>query len=82
MIVSVIICSIDPRKFAQVSSSYDHALAGVEHEIIGIHDASSLAEGYNRGIDRARGDALDFSHDDVDVLSPDFAARVEGHLER
>lgn len=80
MIVSVIICSIDARKFAQASASYDRALAGVEHEIVGIHDARSLAEGYNRGIDRARGDALVFSHDDVDVLSPDFAACVDGHL--
>ena len=79
--VSVIICSIDARKFAQASASYDRALAAVAHEIVGIHDARSLAEGYNRGIDRARGDVLIFSHDDIEILSPDFAERVKAHLE-
>jgi hypothetical protein len=78
--VSVIICSIDARKFVQASASYERALAGVEHEIIGIHDARSLAEGYNRGIDRARGATLVFSHDDVEIVSPDFAQRLRAHL--
>ena len=80
--VSVVICSIDAAKFAQASASYERALAGVDHEIIGIHDARSLAEGYNRGIERARGDTLVFSHDDVELLSPDFGERVRAHLER
>ena len=78
---SVIICSIDARKFAAVSASYQRALAGATHEIVGIHDARSLAEGYNRGLDRACGDALIFSHDDVEILTPDFAPRLRGHLE-
>ena len=78
--VSIVICSIDARKFAQASASYHRALDAIEHEIVGIHDARSLAEGYNRGIDRAHGDLLIFSHDDIDIVSPDFAERVRQHL--
>jgi hypothetical protein len=79
-LVSVIVCSIDARKFEAASASYDRALRAVAHEIVGIHDARSLAEGYNRGIERARGDTMIFSHDDVDIVSPDFAERVRRHL--
>jgi tetratricopeptide (TPR) repeat protein len=79
--VSVIICSITPSRFEKVCASYRSLLEGVPHEIIGIHDARSLCEGYNRGIRRANGDVLVFSHDDVEIVSPDFAARLLGHLE-
>lgn len=82
MLVSVIICSIDPHQFAQASASWRRALAGVDCEVVGIHDARSLAEGYERGIDRARGELLVFSHDDVDVVTPDSAARLQAHLAR
>ena len=46
--VSVVICSIDPRKFATVTSSYRQRFAGCPLQIIGVHDATSLAEAYNR----------------------------------
>src|SRR4029079_202349 len=72
-LVSVIVCSIDPAKFARVSANYASRLADIEHEIVAIHDASSLAEGYNRGVKRAQGDVLVFSHDDVEHLRDDFA---------
>jgi hypothetical protein len=81
-LVSVIVCSIDPRKFAQVTANYDRLLGGVPHEILGIHDARSLAEAYNRALDRARGELVVFSHDDIEILTPDFAARLQGHLRR
>lgn len=74
--VSVIICSATPAKFERVCANYGALLAGLEHEIIGIHDARSLCEGYNRGIRRARGELLVFSHDDIDILAPDFAAKL------
>ncbi len=74
---SIIICSIDACKFAQVSQCYEHLLAGTVFEIIGIHDATSLSEGYNRGIKRARGNILVFSHDDILILDQAFAAKVE-----
>jgi hypothetical protein len=78
--VSVIMCTIDARKFAQASASYGRALRGVAHEIVAIRDARSLAEAYNRALERAQGDTLVFSHDDVEVLSPDFAERLAAHL--
>jgi GT2 family glycosyltransferase len=80
--VSIIICSADPKLFAQVCENYRTVFAAVPHEIIGIHDARSLCEGYNRGVAQASGDILVFSHDDVEIVTPDFAARLQGHLTR
>ncbi len=78
---SVIICSIDAWKFAQSSQCYERLLAGFSHEIIGIHDASSLTEGYSRGMGRAQGDILIFSHDDLLILDPDFAGKIGERLQ-
>lgn len=80
--VSVIICSVRPERFARACASYKERFATVEHEIIGIHDARSLCEGFNRGMRRALGDVLLFSHDDIELASPDFAARLLLHLDR
>ncbi|MCL2523244.1 MAG: glycosyltransferase family protein [Betaproteobacteria bacterium] len=73
---SVVVCSIDQWKFTQVSKNFEHLLAGFPHEIIGIHDARSLCEGYNRGLRRARGDIVIFSHDDVIFLDERFAEKI------
>jgi hypothetical protein len=81
-LVSIIICSIDSEKFARVTENYRGLFAGRALEIVGIHDARSLAEGYNRGIAQARGDRLILSHDDIEILTPDFADRVDRHLDR
>lgn len=78
---SVIICSINAAKFAQITQCYEHLLADRPHEIIGIHDARSLCEGYNRGIAASSGDILVFSHDDILILDPQFADKVEARLE-
>jgi hypothetical protein len=77
---SILVCSIDARKFERVCANYRALFAGRPIEIVGVHDARSLAEGYNRGIARARGRQLILSHDDIEILSADFAARIEGHL--
>ena len=74
--LSIVICSIDSAKFAAVTANYRSLLARRPHEIIGIHDAKSLCEGYNRGAAQASGDIVVFSHDDVEILSVDFAARL------
>jgi GT2 family glycosyltransferase len=79
---SVVVCSIDKTKFERVSENYRQLFGPRNIEIIGIHDARSLAEGYNRGIARARAEFLILSHDDIRILSPDFAARVRSHLDR
>lgn len=80
--ISVIICNVNPAKFAAVSANYAERLAGHAHEIIGIHDAKSLSEGYNRGARRSRGDIVIFSHDDIEILTPDFGRRLKAHLGR
>jgi GT2 family glycosyltransferase len=78
--ISVIICSIDAWKFAQTAECYAGLLAGIPHEIIGIRDAKSLAEGYNRGMAQSGGDILVFSHDDVLFLDPDFGAKITDRM--
>jgi len=77
---SVIICSIDPNRLANVKAMYEAVFHGTDWELIHINDARSLAEGYNRGIARSKGDKLIFSHDDITVFSPDLPRRLEKHL--
>ncbi|MDR3089249.1 MAG: glycosyltransferase family protein [Desulfobulbaceae bacterium] len=77
---SVIICSINPWKFASCARHYEALLAGFPYEIIGIHDAASLAEGYNRGMARAAGDIFIFSHDDLLILDDHFATKISERL--
>ena len=69
--ISVVICSIDARKFERVSENYRMLFAGRDIEIIGIHDARSLAEGYTRGIAQSRGARVILSHDDIEILTAD-----------
>src|SRR3989344_9511889 len=78
--ISIIICSIDDSKFKAVTDNYSKLLAGEEFEIIGIHDAKSLGEGYNRGIRLSCGSILVFSHDDIEILSPDFKYKLMRYL--
>ncbi|MGH8851327.1 MAG: glycosyltransferase [Casimicrobiaceae bacterium] len=80
--ISVVICSIDPGKFQRVCALYGRLLAGVPHQIVGIHDARSLCEAYNRALRDTRGEVVIFSHDDVDILAPDFASRLVAALDR
>ncbi|MGD0138220.1 MAG: glycosyltransferase [Tepidisphaeraceae bacterium] len=77
---SVIVCSIDSKRFASVKAMYEGVFHGVDWELVGIHDARSLAEGYTRGIAQSKGDKLIFSHDDIDIFSPDAPRRLERHL--
>ena len=74
--VSVLVCSRSAERFAQAEAMYHRLLGEVPHEIIVIDDARSLAEGYNRALGRAHHEIVVFAHDDVDILSPDFAARL------
>jgi glycosyl transferase family 2 len=78
--ISVIVCSITPAKYERVTSNYARLLAGIAHEVVGIHDARSLAEGYGRGARKARGEILVFSHDDIEIVAPDFAAKLVNRL--
>lgn len=78
--ISVVTCSIDERKFVGMKQLYDNALRGEEYDLVRIDDASSLAEGYLRGIDRAKGDVVVFSHDDAGPLRDGFGPRLRRHL--
>ena len=78
--ISVVVCSIDAEKFARVRANYSRLLAGRAFEVVGVHDARSLAEGYSRGVAASNGRLLILSHDDIEILTPDFAARVCAHL--
>jgi hypothetical protein len=78
--VSIVVCSIDAGKFERVCANYRALFAGRAIEIVGIHDARSLAEGYSRGIARSRGARLVLSHDDIEILTADFASRIDRHL--
>ena len=77
---TVVFCSIDDVKCRNTIALYERLLQKVEHEIIVIRDARSLAEAYNRAAGQARGDIVILSHDDIDVLAPDFAGRLADSL--
>ncbi len=74
--ISIIICSITPAKLSAVKSNLSSLLGGEAHEFVAIHDAKSLAEGYNRGVAKSRGEILILCHDDIEILAPDFGERV------
>jgi len=80
--ISVVICSIDAGKFARVCECYKGLLHGHPYEIIGIHDAKSLAEGYNRGLQRSTGGIVIFSHDDILIIERDLPGKLQRYLIR
>lgn len=80
VVISVIICSIDEAKFNLATQNYTSLLEGIPFEIIGIHDAHSLCEGYNRGVAQSRGSILVFSHDDIEIISQDFKDKLRKYL--
>jgi hypothetical protein len=78
---SVITCSIDAHRSAAVKAMYEKAFQNLPWEFIQIGDARSMAEGYTRGLAQSRGDMLIFSHDDIEIFSPQFPQRLQHHLE-
>ena len=80
--ISVVFCSIDEAKYQTTVALFERVFADRPHELIGIRDARSLAEAYNRGIAASRGDVVLLSHDDIDVFATDFADRLCNHLNR
>jgi hypothetical protein len=65
-----------------VSEMYRAAMGNAPYELIGVHDARSLAEAYNRATAACHGEIVVYSHDDVEVLSPDLPQRLHAHLGR
>lgn len=79
-LISVIVCSIDGTKLDKIRANYAARLAGENWEFIAIRDARSLCEGYNRAIRQSSGELLIFSHDDIEILSPDFRHKLKCYL--
>ena len=79
--VSAIVCSIRPEYFALIKQQLETQFARHTFELIGIHDAKSLCEAYNRGAARAKGEVLIFCHDDIDLVHADFGERLLTHLQ-
>lgn len=69
--LSVVTCSIDPLKYARLEAHLHAAFAGRPWELIGIHDARSLGEGWRRGVAASRGELLVLCHDDIELLGAD-----------
>jgi hypothetical protein len=79
--ISVVFCSIDSARADSIERHYRTLFGEERHEIIAIRDARSLAEAYNRGLDRACGDVVIFSHDDIEFLDPpSWLGRLKAHL--
>ena len=78
--ISAIVCSIRPEYFANIKRKLGEQFARHDFELIGIHDAKSLCEAYNRGATRASGEILIFCHDDIELLHDDFGERLLRHL--
>lgn len=70
--VAIVICSNRDEKFRRIARQYEDLLGSHPHEIIRIADAASLCSGYARGFRQSAGSLVVFSHDDIDILDPDF----------
>jgi hypothetical protein len=77
---SLVVCSIDHARLDECVTRYRAAFADEAFDLIVIDDARSLAEGYNRGIARAQGANIVFTHDDAFPISSAFADRLAAHL--
>jgi len=78
--ISAVVCSIDPQKAERIRAHYQTLFSGRRFEIVQIDDAGSLSDGYNRGFAQTSGDVVIFSHDDIEIISRDFPARLFQHL--
>lgn len=70
--ISVISCSTSDARLGSLEAMYSRALNGAPMEMIPVRSPHSLTTGYNEGASRAKGEILIFSHDDVDIFSPNL----------
>ncbi len=80
--LSIAIPSIDDSKFNTTSQMYTRLLGSRPFEIIRISDAKSMSEAYNRGMRLSKGEHVLLCHDDLEILSDDFADRFFTHLDK
>jgi hypothetical protein len=74
--ICVVCCSIDDDKRRQVERLYANVFRGYRCEIVSVANARSLASAYNAAVARTAAEIVVLSHDDIDIVAPDFAARL------
>lgn len=81
--LGIVCCSIKPDIEARFRSEVARTFAAwPELDLCVLNDARSLAEAYNRGAERVRGEWIVFCHDDIRFLRADFAARLANAMQQ
>src|SRR5262249_44438207 len=78
--ISFVVCSITPAKLEALKTNIRRSMRDESWELVHIDDARSLAEGYNRGLDRATGELIVLCHDDIEFVCTDFEEKLRSHL--
>ena len=78
---SIIVCSNRPERAHAIRTHYETLFRDHAHEFILVDDPPSLCEGYTRGLSQSNGDAVIFSHDDIEFITADVGARLQRHLD-
>lgn len=76
--ISIVICSANEEELAQVSENIGNTV-GVAYEIIAIDNRTAgrgICEVYNEGARRARFDILCFMHEDIELRTTGWGAKV------
>lgn len=76
--ISIVICSANEEELAQVSENIGNTV-GVAYEIIAIDNRTAgrgICEVYNEGARRARFDILCFMHEDIELRTAGWGAKV------
>jgi len=82
VLVSVVVCSIDEGKLANLRASCVRSFGCWPWELIAIRDARSLCEGMWRGFAAAAGELVVFCHDDIEILTPSIGAALSRGLDQ
>lgn len=80
-LISFIVCSNDDDRFVKFGGECAEAMADAPYEIIRIADATSMVDGYGRGMRSACGAYLVFCHDDIEFLGADIAPSLRMDLQ-
>ncbi len=78
--VSVVVCCAGGNHIVNLERQLREQFAAHALEIIAVREARSMAEGYNRGASRTRGDVLLSCLEELEILQGDFGMRRLGHL--
>ena len=74
---SFIVNTISPKKIANLQKNLKKVMHSTPWELICIHDAKSMCEGYNRGMAMARGTFFIFCHEDMEFIAEDITTSLE-----